>query len=104
MTGVWTRNRVEEHVADAIEGLNPAARKGFERYAIEPRTLWCDALHDCEGLWALAFARGGVLVLETSELVFGIARLRSSDWVDDYGSFGRDLALALERFLDVADA
>lgn len=101
---VWTRDRVLEHLADELEGLVPSARLGFERYAIEPRTLWSDRSLDCQGLWALAFARGGVLVFEAGTGSFGIARLRSSDWVDDYGSFGPELGPALESFLRTADA
>lgn len=100
----WTRARVEEHVADAVEGLDPVLRMGFGRYAIEARTLWYDGAQGCDTLWALAFTRGGVLVFETGERSFGIARLRSSDWVDDYGSFGGDLAPALLAFLRIADS
>ncbi|MCB9883368.1 MAG: hypothetical protein H6832_13310 [Planctomycetes bacterium] len=98
------KSRIAEHLAEALEELPHAARQRFARYAIEPRTLWSDASMDCQDLWALAYTRGGVLVYEVTRSTFGIARLRSSDWVDDYGSFGPDLAIALQRFLDIADA
>lgn len=102
--GGWTRGHVEEYIADAVEDLDPLMRMGFARYAIEARTLWYDGAKGCQDLWALAFTRGGVLVFETMERSFGIARLRSSDWVDDYGSFGPELGPALEAFLRTADA
>lgn len=94
------KHRVAERLADALEDLPAEERQCFARVAIEPRTLWSDSSVDCLDLWALAYSRGAVLVYELRRGNFGVGRLRSSDWVDDYGSFGPDLGPALRRFLD----